>query len=106
MHNLEHLQQQYIITPADKAAGNFVFICKKYYFQVMGHELGIDYEGTNIHLRGNQVYAVCTTNTEADIILKHKRVTNFFGLKFDEKDKALPLLFAVPKLHKDPYKFR
>ncbi|MCP4653358.1 MAG: GIY-YIG nuclease family protein [Candidatus Omnitrophica bacterium] len=102
---LDYLQQHFIIAPADKAGGNFVFTCKKYYFQVMSIELGIERVGADLHLLGNRVYNACTGDI-SDIIKKHIRMTNHFGLKLDEKDKVLPLIFAIPKLHKNPYKYR
>lgn len=35
------LHDKYIIIPADKAVGNFIVVCKKYYLMVLGNELGL-----------------------------------------------------------------
>ncbi len=80
---LHYLQQHFIITPADKAAGNYIFICKKYYFQVMSSELGIVTNGMDLRLIGNHVYKVCERNI-ADIIYKHIRITSHFGFRIDD----------------------
>lgn len=34
------LQNNFVITPLDKAAQNYAFICKKFYVQQMAKELG------------------------------------------------------------------
>ncbi|GBL77743.1 hypothetical protein AVEN_152956-1 [Araneus ventricosus] len=37
--SIKALQEQFIITPIDKAAGNFAIICKKFYLQILDKEL-------------------------------------------------------------------
>ena len=32
---LANLQSKYVIVPADKAPNNVIFICKKYYYQIL-----------------------------------------------------------------------
>jgi len=38
--------------------------------------------------------------------VKHENASSNFCLKFADVDKVLPVIFAIPKLHKNPYKFR
>ena len=39
--HLDILQEQYVICPIDEALSSIVFICKKYYVQVLLKELGL-----------------------------------------------------------------
>ena len=41
---LDRLQERYVITVVDKAAGNFAFTCRKFYFMKLASELGLDGE--------------------------------------------------------------
>ena len=59
---LENLQDKYIITVVDKAAGNFAFTCRKFYFLRLATELGLDNENP-----GNDTYGYIQ-NTEANIV--------------------------------------
>jgi len=58
---LDRLRDSYVITVVDKAAGNFAFTCKKFYFLRLAGELGLD----NI-TPGNETYAY-TNETEQAI---------------------------------------
>ena len=104
---LKKLQQHYIIAPADKAANNLIFICKKYYLQVMCEELGITKQSDDsFEATGNLVYEPYS-NTETELLQKHKRFTHQIrNLQWNKENDNLPVIFATPKLHKNPYKFR
>ena len=48
---LTRLQDRYVITVVDKAAGNFAFTCKKFYFLRLAKELIMNYQ-----ISGNDTY--------------------------------------------------
>ncbi len=102
---LRSLQSKYVIAPADKASGNYIFICKSYYISVICKELGITFNNDHVTVAGNDVYR--PSNLDSDAILnRHISLTNAFSLQIDDENRVLPNLFAIPKLHKSPYKFR
>jgi len=107
---LRRLQNTYIIVPADKAANNYVFICKKFYFENIYKEFGIEFESITqkFNIRGNQTYQYITKSYE-DIVAKHISISKqspYFH-KVKENEKNLPIVFATPKIHKLPnLKFR
>ncbi len=103
---LKWLKSQFIIAPADKAANNFIFICKKYYMQCLCSELGVVHTINGSWIAtGNSVYVPAPLSLE-NIIDVHEDISADFGVKIKEEDKTLPMIFAIPKLHKTPYKFR
>ena len=101
---LRKLQATYIITCADKAAGNYVFTCKKYYFQAICKELGVELHGQAVNVTGNAVYKH-TNISEEDVAKEH---LNMNSCNYAKKyfTAVVPLFFATPKMHKTPYKFR
>ena len=105
---IKKLQDKYIIAPADKANNNYIFICKKYYLQVMCKEMGIELvQGINWEIKGNEVYKTVPAHSAADLIQSHQNYAEAeFNITIKNEDKTLPMIFAIPKLHKTPYKFR
>ena len=100
---LRDFHDKYIVVPADKAAGNFVIICKKLYVSIMMNELGID---SNYMAVGNMTYIPCARSNE-DIIEEHIKFSqDNFNIAVNENDKVIPKLFWIPKLHKTPFKSR
>ena len=99
------LHKKYIITVADKASNNFIVICKKYYAQVLCTELGIRCINGKLEILGNAVYKPMSQSVD-DIISSHHRALEQFQGEIGHCNKRLPRLFATPKLHKNPYKFR
>ena len=105
-HALSVLQRKYVITVADKAPNNFIFICKKYYALLLCEEMGVTIGARGgITATGNEVYHVVAQNTE-NIIEMHDKIFAWVQGGIEEENKTLPRLFATPKLHKNPYKFR
>ena len=102
---LGRLQEQFIIVPADKAANNYIFICKKYYAHVIGAELGISFHNNAIRCNGNNTYVHCPLPSEA-IIKQHVHINKQFGLHVSTENLCLPKIFSNPKIHKNPYGWR
>ena len=71
----------------------------------MCKELGINLTNNSLNSRGNDVYAH-DDKSEDQLINEHKGILKKYGLEIDLESGCLPKLFAIPKLHKNPYKFR
>ena len=96
---LSHLHEKYVVVPADKASNNIVFVCKKYYINSLAKELGVTSS------KGNATYAL-ETLTKEEVLDNHKSVLHSYGLTDIKDNLELPLLYWIPKLHKNPYKER
>ena len=98
---LKKLHNKYVITPIDKAAGNVTFICKRFYATVLIKELGLD--GTV----GNATYKSVINKTEKDIVDSHfNDLSNKLKIDTPIDNNILPHIYWIPKLHKNPTKFR
>ncbi len=102
---LKSLHNKYVIVPADKAANNYVFICKTFYIQTLCSELGISVNNSSVILSGNNTYLPCQVNP-SQLFTRHKLYTEGIGSSITDKNMCLPTIYAIPKLHKNPYKFR
>ena len=47
-----------------------------------------------------------TKFSEREILSNHKSVLSSHGISSSDKDNYIPLLYWIPKLHKNPYKQR
>ena len=105
---LRRLHKQYVICPADKASNNYVFICKRLYAMAMCKELGIIIQDNKMLCQGNHTYRHTGEAKIENIklIYKHKALVKHYGYETSKWDDQIPMLFAAPKLHKNPYKFR
>ena len=97
---LDQLREKYVITVVDKAAGNFAFTCKKFYFLKLADELGL-----NNPSPGNETYTYIR-HSEAEIVDRTKSDLLRFNLTPDSKEEKLALLYQSPKFHKNPPKMR
>ena len=59
---LKEFSKEFIIVVADKAANNYVIVCKKYYTMVFMAELGVDVN--SLSCVGNNTYSFVTENKE------------------------------------------
>ena len=97
---LDRLQDKYVITVVDKAAGNFGFTCKKFYFMKLAAELGLNNENP-----GNETYEFSQEN-EVQIVDKARSDLLRFNIEPEGKESKLALLYQNPKFHKNPPKMR
>ena len=97
---LAKLQDRYVITVVDKAAGNFAFTCKKFYFLKLAEELGLNNENP-----GNETYSF-SPNTENEIVSRIKTDLLQFRIEPNNREEKLALLYQTPKFHKNPPKMR
>jgi hypothetical protein len=100
---INKLHRKYVIVPADKSANNMVIICKKMYLTTIAQELG--YDPLTGECKGNEVYEYVGAS-KTDILYRHSSLLKRYGYTMEEEDNTLPKIFAIPKLHKNPYKFR
>ena len=91
---LEQLHRRFVIVPVDKAANNYAFICKKYYVARILDELGLNDKPSETY---NMVNI-----PKCDIIKENSDLCKSFGLTVTEKQKTLPMMHWIPKMHKDP----
>ena len=80
-------------------------VLKKWYAQVHSQELGISLVNGLLDIKGNTVYKLSLKNKQ-DIVKQHEKLSAVFGVTVDDQNRVLPRLFAIPKLHKNPYKYR
>ena len=93
---LHKLHTNYVSVPADKAA-NVVIVCKKYYIDTLGKELGIN----NVNIN-NPTYIPIEDSFETTV-KSHNQFITSVGLEMSEEDQNLPYyLYWTPKLHKSP----
>ena len=101
---LSSLQDRFVIWTVDKASNNFAFVCKKFYISVLLDELGID--KSSFLPVGNATYSPITV-TASDVLDSHVRELKArFNVLCSAEDCVLAKLFWIPKLHKNPFKFR
>ena len=101
MAYLNELRGKYVLVPADKAGNNIIFVCKYFYIRTLMEELGIT-SGSTI----NSTYEAPDVIVD-DIIQDHTTIMeDLFNITLQQKDKNLPRIYWIPKLHKTPYKAR
>jgi hypothetical protein len=83
-----------VITTVDKASNNFAFTCKKLYASIMYNEIINSSTYNQTFLMENSILT-----HSRKLISKYKLNSPIENLKF-------PFIFAIPKFHKNPVKFR
>ena len=89
---LARLKQDFVITVADKAQNNILFTCKYFYIKNLKEEL----------TRPGQLTYQLSNKGQNDI---NKDIINFSkckGIKVPENMGDLPLIYWIPKMHKNP----
>ena len=87
---LDRLHDLFVITPADKAQNNMIFTCRPFYIKKVREELSAN--GT-YHL---------TNKTFEDIMRDTCKFSSDMGVEVNEASKQLPLIYWIPKMHKNP----
>ena len=104
MQYIKYLHDKYIIVVADKAANNYVIICKKYYVLSLMNELGIDTD--TLTCSGNDTYEIVDLSVDTIIKQHHQIIKNKFNIISPKDEQTIPKIFWNAKLHKSPYKAR
>jgi hypothetical protein len=99
VNELRRPHYNFVLVPADKASNNIVFVCKKYYYELLLNEVGYTFTF------GNPTYTRANF-TKDEILQNYLSVLNAFDIPKNQDQFNLPYLYWIPKLHKNPYKQR
>ena len=97
---LNTLHSRFVFTPVDKASNNIAVICKKYYIKSVLSEVGL---WPNTH---SLTYTQLKESSKKEILDLQYGFSNFYNIKDNFKTSNLPFMYAIPKFHKNPIKFR
>jgi hypothetical protein len=100
---LKWLHKYYIVTPVDKASQNLAIICKSFYFNQTGKELGLVIAQDGTRSTNSSVYRLINDNDVSQKITSTLR-RNFNVTRNEYRE--LPIIYLIPKFHKYPIKFR
>lgn len=91
-NKVKNLQDKYVIMPVDKASNNFGFVCKRFYARVLFSEIDSD----EVFNQYND--SIANIKDAYDKVLKE--------FKISPSMYDIPFMYAIPKFHKNPVKFR
>ena len=91
---LDELHRNFVVVPIDKAPNNIGFICKTFYVKRLLSEVGIVGPPSD-------TYKVSAKDSN-DVITNNITVCKRFGMKVNENDQKLPIMYLMPKMHKKP----
>ena len=86
------------MTPIDKASNNVAIICKRYYVEVLLKEIGILGDGSETYEKSDR--------SKEEIVDDNQIYSEKLGYSLSEKEKDLPTMYWIPKMHKNPVKYR
>ena len=89
---LDRLKEKYVITVTDKAQNNVLFTCKKYYISVVREEL----------TKPGQLTYQLSNKDAASINNDIISFSNSKGIKVPDSMIDIPLIYWIPKMHKNP----
>ena len=96
--HLANLHEKFVIVPIDKASNNVAIVCKKYYAEVLLREVG--------KIGGESTTYVETDKALDEIIHEDLLNVERKGLDVGGAKHSLPLMYWMPKIHKNPVGFR
>ena len=91
---LDKLHKKFVLVPIDKAGNNIAIICKRYYVEVILKEIGQIGNGNSTYEK--------TSRTVEDVVEDNMMYSERLGLEVDDREKDLPSMYWIPKMHKDP----
>ena len=97
---LKNLHTKFVVTPVDKASNNIAITCKKYYIKTILSELGL------FSTSPNMTYAKIDHITKEKILDTQFEFNKSHNIRDNQKVSELPFMYAIPKFHKNPIKFR
>ena len=97
---LSDLHSKFVMVPIDKASNNIAFICKRFYAIVLLQELGLIGSSSSTYTKLDQL-------SPDEVIKQHiTELKQKFNITVGNKMSTLPDIYWIPKLHKNPVKFR
>ena len=97
---LQQFHSDFVIAPIDKATGNVAVICKRFYAMVLFKELGISESSTTKTYKKFRTSIKTVVNNQKNVLKKK------FNLDVSAENECLPHIYWLPKMHKNPCKFR
>ena len=91
---LQALQKKFVLFPIDKASNNVAYIRKRYYVEVILNEIAVIGHGNTTYRRASE--------SRDEIIEENTKYTRRLGCKITEKEKTLPIMYWIRKMHKNP----
>ena len=91
---IEELHKNFVVVPIDKASNNLAVACKKYYAEVILKEIG--------KLGNDSETYVTSDKSKADVIHDDCLYADHLRLKVSPQDQNLPIMYWMPKMHKNP----
>ncbi len=100
-HELHELQERFVFVPTDKAGNNISIVCKKIYIDSLLKEVSFSTDqdvkdGTYVRIN----------DSIDDIVNKHYEDVKNWKADIADKQRQLPFLYWIPKMHKNPPKQR
>ena len=95
---LKSFHEKFVVVPIDKASNNVAIVCKRYYAEVILKEIGIIGNTNNTYEKANK--------TKDEIIQDNVQYAEHLGFNVSEREKDLPNMYWIPKMHKNPVKHR
>ena len=101
--NLRDLHKNFVLVPTDKAQNNISIICKKFYVDSLLKEVSFSLD--SLESKNDGTYITVDDSLD-NIITKHIEDVKQWNGVITEKQKQLPFLYWIPKMHKNPSKKR
>ena len=96
--SLAEVHRKFVVVPIDKASNNVALICKRFYIQNLLNEVGVP---------GNASSTYKLSEEDPDnIIHNNALLCEKFGITLEERLKALPFMYWMPKMHYNPPRAR
>lgn len=92
---LQSLHRFVAIVTIDEAANNYILICKRFYINDLFAEIGTFISSNT------KTYSKVDTSKE-DIKNTNLKYCPNFGMTVRDKQKYLPVIYLLPKMHKTP----
>ena len=90
---IQEFHRKYVLVSAEKAANNFVVVCRFHCINTLKQEL-----------KGTKAYEE-TSIDEMSVVYSHSNeIPNKFAVDVKEHQDRLPTMYWLPKLHKRPIK--
>ena len=91
---LRELHENFVLVPIDKASSNIAIICKRFYVELILREIGHIGDGNNTYVN--------VQKPKEEIVNENAMYSERAGFKVDEREKDLPIMYWIPKMHKVP----
>ena len=97
---LNKLHKSFVLAPVDKASNNISITCKKFYIKTILTEVGLWPSSQT------STYKIFEECSKQDILDKQFNFNSSNNIRDNVKTDDLPYIYAIPKFHKNPVKFR